>query len=119
MLIRLNVDKVRVDMRLWGCHRVAVTGLGQQGPSWGPTSSPVSPTLYVISVGHEGDQFESWKFYYICKKRLPEFSPGLRFNVELGKYCEKWAKVRNLPGCLPFLGRDVITADDASRRNFK
>ena len=21
-----------------------------------------------ISVGHEGDQLESWKFYYICKK---------------------------------------------------
>ena len=73
MLIRLNVDKVRVDMRLWGCgHGVAVMGLGQWGPvglsSRGPMSSPVSPTLYVISVGHEGDQFESWKFYYICKK---------------------------------------------------
>ena len=43
-------------------------------------SSPVSPTLYVISVGHEGEQFESWKFYYICKKAA-EFSSGLRFNV--------------------------------------
>ena len=39
-------------------------GVGQ----WGTSSSPVSPTLYVISVGHEGDQFESWKFYYICRK---------------------------------------------------
>ena len=66
MLIRLNVDKVRVDMRLWACG--AVMGLGQQGPSRQPMSSPISPTLYVISVGHEGDQFESWKFYYICKK---------------------------------------------------
>ena len=55
MLIRLNVDKVRVDMRLWGCDGVAVTGLGQ----WGPMPSPVLPTLYVISVGHEGEQFES------------------------------------------------------------
>ena len=58
MLIRLNVDKVRVVVRLW-----AVTGPGQQGLM----SSPVSPTLYVISVGDEGDQFESWKCYYICK----------------------------------------------------
>ena len=66
MLIRLNVDKVRVVVRLWGCG--AVMGPGQWGLSWGPMSSPVSPTLYVISVGHEGDQFESWKFYYICKK---------------------------------------------------
>ena len=31
-------------------------------------SSPVLPTLYVISVDHEGDQFESWKFYYVCNK---------------------------------------------------
>ena len=68
MLIRLNVDKVRVDMRLWGCHGVAVMGLGRWGPSWGPMSSPILPTLYVISVGHEREQFESWKFYYICKK---------------------------------------------------
>ena len=68
MLIRLNVDKVRVDMRLWGCDRVAVTGPGGQGLSWGLTSSPISPTLCVISVGHEGDQFESWKFYYLYKK---------------------------------------------------
>ena len=63
MLIRLNLDKVRVDMRLWGCHRA-----GPMRPSWGPMSSPVSPTLYVVGVGHEGEQFESWKFYYICKK---------------------------------------------------
>ena len=69
MLIRLNVDKVRVDMRLWGCGAVMGLGhMGPWGPSWGLMSSPVSPTLYVISVGHEGDQFESWKFYYICKK---------------------------------------------------
>ena len=47
-----------------GCHGVAVTGPGQQGL----TSSSVLPTLYVISVGHEGEQSESWKFYYICKK---------------------------------------------------
>ena len=43
-------------------------------------SHPVSPTLYVISVGHEGDQFESWKFYYICKMAA-KFSPALRFSV--------------------------------------
>ena len=65
MLIRLNVDKVRVAVRLWGCV------MGK--PSWGPaaggtSSSPISPTSYVISVGHEGDQLESWKFLYICKK---------------------------------------------------
>ena len=64
MLIRLNVDKVRVAVRLWGCDGEAVMGLGQ----WGMSSSPVPPTLYVISVGHEGDQFESWKFYHICRK---------------------------------------------------
>ena len=52
-------------------------GLGQ----WGLTSSPISPTLYVINVDHEGDQFESWKFCYICKKKAAEFSPGLRINV--------------------------------------
>ena len=46
-----------------GCH-----GAGPMGLSQGPMSSPVSPTLYVISVGHEGEKFESWKFYYICKK---------------------------------------------------
>ena len=44
-------------------------------------SSPVSPTLYVTSVGHEGEQFESLKFYYIYVKKAAEFSPGLRFDV--------------------------------------
>ena len=71
MLIRLNVDQVRV-VRLWGCGAVMgwpSQGWADRGPSWGLTSSPVLPTLYVISVGHEGDQFESCKFYYICKKR--------------------------------------------------
>ena len=70
MLIRLNLDKVRVDMRLWGCGAVMgwLSGPGQWGPSQGLTSSPVLPTLYVISVGHEGNQFESCKVLYICKK---------------------------------------------------
>ena len=56
MLIRLNVDKVSVDMRLsWG---------------WADGGGHLVPShhLYVISVGHEGEQSESWKFYYICKK---------------------------------------------------
>ena len=27
-----------------------------------------TPVQLCISVGYEGDQLESWKFYYICKK---------------------------------------------------
>ena len=27
-----------------------------------------TPVQLCISVGHEGDQLESWKFYYIYKK---------------------------------------------------
>ena len=37
-----------------GCHRA-----GPLRAIMGLMSSPVMPTLYVISVGHEGDQFES------------------------------------------------------------
>ena len=40
---------------------------GAARPTW-QMSSPISLTSYVVSVGHEGDQFESWKFYYICRK---------------------------------------------------
>ena len=41
-------------------------------PAW-PTPSPTWPTppymtLHVMSVGHKGDQFKIWTFYYICKK---------------------------------------------------
>ena len=60
MLIRLNVDNIKKScceaVGLWGCE--AVTG-AVTGPGRWRTSSPVSPTSYVISVGHEGDQFES------------------------------------------------------------
>ena len=55
-----------------GCSRIVsqvcqIQKLDWALGQWG-TSSPVSPTSYVISVGHEGDQFESWKIYYICRK---------------------------------------------------
>ena len=70
MLIRLIVDKVRVVVRLWSCGAVMGGHHGARliGAVMGLMSSPVSPTLYVISVDHEGDQFESWKFYFICKR---------------------------------------------------
>ena len=50
-------------------------GLGQW---W--MSSPILPTLYVISVGHERHQFESGNFTIYVEKAT-EFSPGLRFSV--------------------------------------
>ena len=51
MLIRLNVDKVRVAVRLWGCDGGAVMGLGR----W-QMSSAILPTSYSkirLGTGHD------------------------------------------------------------------
>ena len=53
-------------MGVWGCHggqaKVGQADGGHHG------FSPVYGTPYVMSVGHEGNHFKIWKFYFICKK---------------------------------------------------
>ena len=41
-------------------------GVGPMGVIMGV--SPVYGTPYVMSVGHEGNHFKIWKFYFLCKK---------------------------------------------------
>ena len=48
------------------------------------TSSPVTLTVTVISVHHEGDHFKIWNFYCICRKAAA-FSGGLSFNIEIAQ----------------------------------
>ena len=76
-------------MGLWGCG--AVTGAGLRLRWVGPMGDGLTGAImglvpsmglpYVMSVGHEGNHFKIWKFYFICKKRLLNPFPGLRFDV--------------------------------------
>ena len=51
------------------CHVTSLAWYRGVGVGHGNlTSSPITLTLNVISVHHEGDHFKIWDFYSICKK---------------------------------------------------
>ena len=64
-------------------------------------------TLYVISVGHEGDQLKIWKFYFICKKgHWMHFRSQFQCRNSLNHHFIWFIFEFSTLSCRPLLGTD-------------